>query len=70
MTFGHGEHFCLGANLARWELRAVFGALAPHLANLRLDGEPQRLAGLHVGAVKEQLVSWHPSALAPPSPGQ
>ncbi len=58
VAFGHGEHFCLGANLARWELRAVFRALAPHLEHLRLAGEPDRLPGLHVGAVREMLVRW------------
>jgi cholest-4-en-3-one 26-monooxygenase len=58
VTFGHGEHFCLGANLARWELRAVFRALAPYLANLRLAGEPERMPGLHVGAVRQLLVRW------------
>ncbi len=58
VTFGHGEHFCLGANLARWELQAVFRALAPHLANLRLAGEPERMPGLHVRAVRQLLVRW------------
>ena len=58
VTFGHGEHFCLGANLARWELRAVFRALAPHLGNLQLAGPPRRLPGLHVGAVAELPVRW------------
>jgi cholest-4-en-3-one 26-monooxygenase len=57
-AFGHGEHFCLGANLARWELRAVSRALAPHLHHLRLAGEPRRMPGLHVGAVSELLVRW------------
>ena len=52
------QHFCLGANLARWELRAVFRDLAPHLAHLELAGGPKRLPGLHVGAI--QLTS--PSA--------
>ncbi len=61
VTFGHGEHFCLGANLARWELRAVFRHLAPHLAHLRLAGEPERLPGLHVGAVAHQAVRWDPN---------
>ncbi|MEA3218187.1 MAG: hypothetical protein QOJ19_4343, partial [Acidimicrobiia bacterium] len=61
VTFGHGEHFCLGANLARWELRAVFRALAPYLAHLRVAGAPQRLPGLHVGAVSQLLVRWDDS---------
>jgi cholest-4-en-3-one 26-monooxygenase len=58
VTFGHGAHFCLGANLARWELRAVFRELAPHLRHLSLAGEPERLPGLHVGAVGRLPVRW------------
>ena len=58
LTFGHGEHFCLGANLARWELRSTFRALAPHLAHLELAGPPDRLPGLHVGAVAHLPVRW------------
>ncbi|MFT7599204.1 MAG: cholest-4-en-3-one 26-monooxygenase [Acidimicrobiales bacterium] len=58
LAFGHGVHFCLGANLARWEMRSVFRELAPHLANLELVGEPRRLPHLHVGAVHSQLVRW------------
>ncbi|MEZ5262627.1 MAG: cytochrome P450 [Acidimicrobiales bacterium] len=58
LAFGHGQHFCLGANLARWELRAVFKAVAPYLKNLRLAGPPKRLANLHVGAIGELPVRW------------
>lgn len=56
LAFGHGVHFCLGANLARWEMRSVFRELAPHLANLELVGEPRRLPHLHVGAIHSQYV--------------
>jgi cytochrome P450 len=31
---------------------------APHLANLQLAGPPQRLPGLHVGAVAHLPVRW------------
>jgi cytochrome P450 len=58
LAFGHGQHFCLGANLARWELRAVFRELAPHLRHLQLAGPPKRLANLHVGAIGELPVRW------------
>ena len=56
-AFGHGAHFCLGANLARWELRAALRALLPVLPRLQLVGEPQRIGHLHVGIVKHQTVS-------------
>ena len=58
LPFGQGEHFCLGANLARWELRSTFRALAPHVAHLELAGPPERLPGLHVGAVAHLPVRW------------
>jgi cytochrome P450 len=58
LAFGHGAHFCLGANLARWEMRAVFRELAAHLAHLELVGEPRRLAHLHVHAIHHQYLRW------------
>jgi cholest-4-en-3-one 26-monooxygenase len=57
MAFGHGAHFCLGANLARWELRAALRALLPVLPRLELAGEPQRGGHLHLGMVKHQPVA-------------
>ena len=40
LTFGFGDHFCLGAQLARMELAETYRYLAPRMRNLRLDGEP------------------------------
>jgi len=40
LAFGHGTHFCLGANVARIELRLLFEALTQRLTNLRVIGEP------------------------------
>ncbi|MDE0579135.1 MAG: cytochrome P450 [bacterium] len=56
MAFGHGVHFCLGANLARWELRAMLKAILPVLPRLELVDEPERHGHLHLGAVKHQRV--------------
>ena len=54
---GYGEHFCLGANLARWEMRSLFRALIPVLPRMELAAEPERLAGqLHVGGIKRLMV--------------
>jgi len=56
LAFGHGVHFCLGANLARWELRAMLRAVLPVLPRLELDGGPDRLSHFHLGAVRHQRV--------------
>ena len=48
---GYGAHFCLGANLARWELRAALRALIPVLPQMELAGEVERVPNLHVAAI-------------------
>jgi cholest-4-en-3-one 26-monooxygenase len=54
---GFGEHFCMGAHLARWELRAMFRALLPVLPKLALVREPEFVKGsLHVGGIKRMMV--------------
>ncbi|HEV3320291.1 MAG TPA: cytochrome P450, partial [Solirubrobacteraceae bacterium] len=39
LTFGAGVHYCLGANLARLELREALAFMAERMHGLRLDGE-------------------------------
>jgi cholest-4-en-3-one 26-monooxygenase len=60
LGFGHGAHFCLGANLARWELKAIFTALARAgtMSRLEVAGPPRWLTDLHVGAIAEVAVRW------------
>jgi cytochrome P450 len=41
LTFGAGVHYCVGANLARLELREAIAFLAQRVRRLALDGEPQ-----------------------------
>ena len=48
---GFGAHFCLGANLARWELRAALRALIPILPSFEAAGPPERVPNLHVAAI-------------------
>lgn len=48
---GYGAHFCLGANLARWELRAALRALLPLLPRMASAGAPERVPNLHVSAI-------------------
>ncbi len=39
--FGAGVHFCLGANLARLEIRSVLEELMPRYKDFELAGEPR-----------------------------
>ena len=42
LAFGLGRHFCLGAQLARLEVRALFQALLPKLLAAEVVGLPRR----------------------------
>ncbi len=52
LSFGIGQHFCLGAHLARAELTAVLTALLPHLSRLTLTGPATRLESNFVNGAK------------------
>lgn len=59
LAFGAGAHFCIGAPLARLELRALFRALLGKLGDLRLEEEePRYHTGLVFRGLKALSVSW------------
>jgi cytochrome P450 len=58
LGFGIGEHFCLGANLARLELRVIFAEVARRFARLELVGEPARMRSSFIGGVKRMRVAY------------
>lgn len=60
LGFGHGAHFCIGASLARTELRVVFAALAHRLPGLRLakDLDELEVRATLTGGVAELPVTW------------
>ncbi len=63
MAFGGGgPHFCLGANLARMEIRVMFERLLDRLPDIHLDGEVQRLRSNFINGVKHIPVAFTPSA--------
>ncbi|ATE66168.1 cytochrome P450 [Rhizorhabdus dicambivorans] len=47
MTFGLGNHFCIGSHLARLELRSVLGSLAKQFPELRLAASPEEIPWGH-----------------------
>jgi cytochrome P450 len=64
IAFGKGEHFCLGANLARLELRVLFEELLRRIPDMQLAGDPVRLRSNFIGGIKRMPVSFTPSARA------
>ncbi len=62
MAFGAGgPHFCLGANLARMEIRVMFEHLLDRMPDIRPDGEVQRLQSQFINGVKHIPVAFTPS---------
>lgn len=53
VAFGHGTHFCLGANLARIELRLLFEELTRRITNLRVVSEPDIEPNIFARAVRK-----------------
>jgi cholest-4-en-3-one 26-monooxygenase len=56
IAFGIGEHFCLGANLARLELQVMFRQLAERVDAVELTGPIQRMRSSFVGGIKHMPV--------------
>lgn len=54
---GGGRHFCLGAHVARAQLRAILGELLTQIPGLQA-GEPSYVAGNFIHAVRRMPVTW------------
>jgi cholest-4-en-3-one 26-monooxygenase len=59
---GGGPHFCLGANLARLEIRVMFEHLLDRLPDIHQGGDVQRLQSQFINGVKHLPVTFTPSA--------
>lgn len=55
---GGGAHYCLGANLARAELRYIFDEILGRLGSMELAGEPARLRSNFINGIKHLPVRW------------
>jgi cytochrome P450 len=59
---GGGPHFCLGANLARREIRVMFKELFDRLPDLRITGEPDMLQSSFIHGIKRMPCEFTPTA--------
>ncbi|GHH69469.1 cytochrome P450 [Streptosporangium violaceochromogenes] len=55
---GPGPHFCLGANLARQEMRTMFRELLTRLPEIRSVGEPELLLSNFDNSVRRQAFTF------------
>jgi cytochrome P450 len=56
VAFGFGQHFCLGANLARLEARVMFEELLERFPDPQLDGEVHRLRSTMIRGIKHMPI--------------
>lgn len=62
LSFGFGVHYCLGAMLARLELKEFFTELIPRLDSIELNGDPAFMKTIFVGGLKRLPVRYSVSS--------
>jgi cholest-4-en-3-one 26-monooxygenase len=55
---GNGAHFCIGANLARMEIKLIFNELADQIPDITKLAEPHRLRSGWLNGVKKLEVAY------------
>jgi cytochrome P450 len=58
LAFGFGPHFCLGAQLARMEIRAMLRELVPRLDTVALCGQPERVRQNQIPGLKHLPITY------------
>ncbi|MBV8951594.1 MAG: cytochrome P450 [Actinobacteria bacterium] len=58
LAFGFGEHFCMGAHVARIELETVFRHLLERLEAFEVAGTVERLSSITNGSIKHLPLRW------------
>lgn len=64
IAFGYGEHYCLGANLARMELQEIFREIVTRIDGLEMTAPARRLRSNFINGVKQMPVRFEPGPLA------
>ena len=58
LVFGHGPHFCLGAHLARTQMRALFAEVLARTSALSYAGAPSYLRSNFQRGIKRLPIAW------------
>jgi cytochrome P450 len=58
LAFGFGEHFCMGAHLARVELETIFRLLLARVESFEVSGPVERLASITNGSIKRLPIRY------------
>jgi cholest-4-en-3-one 26-monooxygenase len=61
LAFGVGQHFCLGAHLARLEIRVMFERLLSRLPDMELAGPVRTLRSHFIDGIKSMPVEFTPA---------
>ncbi len=56
---GRGPHYCLGVALAKMEIKVMFSEMLANAPEMRLVGEPERLASNLINGIKHLPVRLH-----------
>lgn len=62
LAFGYGRHFCLGARLARAEVKVVFEEVLRRMPDWQLDGEPTWAVSSFIQGATKLPLSFTPGA--------
>ena len=60
LAFGAGEHYCLGASLARLQLASIFRELLARLPDIEVSGEIRYLRSNFIDGIKQMPVRFTP----------
>jgi cholest-4-en-3-one 26-monooxygenase len=58
LAFGFGEHFCMGAHVARVEIETIFRHLLARMKTLDVVGTVERLSSITNGSIKRLSVNY------------
>lgn len=58
LAFGFGEHFCMGAHVARVEIETIFRHLLARIESFEIVGTVERLSSITNGSIKHLPVNY------------